>query len=146
MSRSLRLCSTALLMASLVCITGCTRRQLAPGILAGTGAIMTTSGGIYRATMDTDRAFGETPGEIAGSTILIFGGIGLLIAGVVWSITSNHCDDNGDCWSNDVCERRTHTCIDADVVRRLHPNNDSDEEEDDEEADEEEEDDSPRDT
>jgi hypothetical protein len=119
MSWRSRLYWPAVILAALVLLTSCTRRQLAPGLVAGGGAVLATSGGIYRATLDTDEAFGETPGEVAATTILIFGGLGLLLTGVIWSITSNHCDDNGDCWSNDVCEIRSHTCIDADAARRL---------------------------
>lgn len=123
----------ALLLVVAVTLTGCTRRQLVPGLIAGTGAILTTSGGIYRATLDTDEPFGDTSGEVAGTTVLIFGGIGLLITGIVWSITSNHCEDNGDCWSGDVCEVRTHTCIDGEAARQVDARQARDDEEGDEE-------------
>lgn len=125
MSRRSRMFWPALAVAALMLLASCTRRQLAPGLVAGGGAILATSGGIYRATLDTDEPFGETSGEIAGTTVLLFGGIGLLLTGVIWSITSNHCDDNGDCWSGDVCELRSHTCIDGDAARRLAPSPDA---------------------
>lgn len=124
------ICTVVLLLSA-----GCTRRQLAPGIVAGSGALLMTSGGIYRATLETDEAFGDTPGEIAGTTILIFGGLGLLLTGVIWSLTSSHCEDNGDCWSSDVCELRTHTCIDGDAARRLQSSSGQQEDDDSEESD-----------
>ncbi len=129
---------------ALICtffVSGCTRRQLIPGLIAGGGAILTTSGAIYRATLgeDTDGAFGDTDGEIATTAVLIFGGIGLLITGVIWSLTSTHCETNSDCWSDDVCEQRTHTCIDVSTVRRRAPADEGEAEEEAEEAEDEEE-------
>ena len=49
-------CFTAVLSITLA---GCTKRQLVPGIIAGAGAAMVTSGAAYRASLDTDRM--ETP-------------------------------------------------------------------------------------
>ena len=120
MTLSPRLRRVALVLAALVLLTSCTRRQLVPGIIAGTGAILTTSGAIYRASLETDEPFGETSGEVATTAVLIFGGIGLLLTGIIWSLTSTRCDSNDDCWSGDACELRSHTCIDGDAARRLN--------------------------
>lgn len=125
-------------LAALLALTaaGCTRRQVIPGVVAGVGAAMVTSGAIYRATLDTDEPFGDTDGEVAGTTILLFGGIGLLVTGVVLSITFAHCESNDDCWASDVCELRSHTCISGEAARALRhrsaPAEDADEDEDDE--------------
>jgi hypothetical protein len=101
-------CVTAVLSTAL---TGCTKRQLVPGLIAGAGAAMVTSGAAYRASLDTDRPFGDTDGQIGATTALLFGGLGLLVTGVVWSLTSAHCDDDSHCWPRDRCVRTTHTCV-----------------------------------
>ncbi len=141
MTLSRRTRYVALVIAALLLLTSCTRRQLVPGIIAGTGAVLTTSGAIYRASLDTDEPFGETSSEVATTAVLIFGGIGVLLTGIIWSLTSTRCDSNDDCWSDDACELRSHTCIDGDAARRLNRANRSsnaDEEEGEEEDGEEE--------
>jgi len=118
---SVRLCSLILVMAFV--LAGCTRRQLVPGLVAGGGAVLSSSGAIYRASLDSDGALGDTNGEIATTSVLIFGGISLLLTGIIWSLTSTRCDTNRDCWSGDVCEQRSHTCIDGRAARQrvTHP-------------------------
>jgi hypothetical protein len=119
MRRSNTVYCLALALTALVLLTSCTRRQLVPGLIAGTGAILTTSGAIYRVSIDSDEPLGDTSGEVATTSVLIFGGLGLLLTGVIWSLTSTHCDENADCWSDDVCEMRSHTCIDGAAARRM---------------------------
>ena len=119
MRRRRRALAAAALATALLATGGCTRRQVIPGVVAGAGAAMLTSGAIYRATLDTDEPFGETDGEIATTTVLIFGGLAALITGVVVSMTMTHCESNSDCWGRDVCELRSHTCISREAARSL---------------------------
>jgi hypothetical protein len=113
--------AAALATALVVLAAGCTRRQIIPGVVAGVGAAAIASGAIYRATLDSEEPFGSTSGEIATTTVLMFGGLGILVTGVVLSITMSHCESNSDCWASDVCEQRTHTCISRSAARSLEP-------------------------
>lgn len=102
----------AALVAAL--FAGCSKRQVGPGIMAGVGAGVLVAGAGYRASLDeSDELFGTTAGEKATTGTLVLGGTALMIAGIIWSVTTQMCETDADCWAGDVCERSTDTCVKA---------------------------------
>ena len=99
-------------MAFLATAAGCSKRQVVPGVLAGTGAAAIAGGVGYRASLgEAEEVFGDTAKEKGITTTLLLTGTALVIAGIVWSVTTPVCENDGDCWVGDVCEKKTNTCV-----------------------------------
>ena len=100
---------------TLLCVTsGCSKRMVVPGILAGTGAAAIVGGTAYRLSLpgnDSVGLLGRQPQQKAGISILLFAGAALILAGVIWAATTPVCESDLDCWSGDVCEKSTGTCV-----------------------------------
>ena len=98
-----------------LCTTlGCSKRQLVPGIIAGTGGAVFVSGVIYRATLpgdDSEGLFGRQARQRAVTASLVFTGLALILAGVILSATTPVCTGDYDCWHGDVCNTRSQTCV-----------------------------------
>mgnify|MGYP006294354899 CR=1 FL=1 len=113
--RPMRKLSVALIAAALSLSTGaCSKRQIAPGILTGVGAGVFAGGVGYRVSLpeeDSVGLFGAEPQQKAGTSILVFGGIAIMLAGVVWSATTPLCQEDADCFGDEVCDQATSTCI-----------------------------------
>jgi len=93
---------------------GCSKRMVVPGILAGTGAAAIVGGTAYRLSLpvnDSVGLLGRQPEQKAGISILLFAGAALVLAGVIWAATTPVCESDLDCWSGDVCEQSTGTCV-----------------------------------
>jgi hypothetical protein len=120
---------TAPLLAILLLATGlggCSKRQVGPGIMAGVGAGLLVSGAGYRASLDdSDELFGTTAGEKATTGTLMLGGTALMLAGIIWSVTTQTCETDSDCWAGDVCERSTDTCVKAPAKKKKTPEADT---------------------
>jgi len=104
-----------LVFVLVLCTTlGCSKRQLIPGIIAGTGGAVFVSGVIYRATLpddDSEGLFGKQARQKAVTASLMFTGLALILAGIIWSATTPVCTVDLDCWHGDVCETKTQTCV-----------------------------------
>ena len=95
-------------------LSGCSKKQLIPSIIAGTGAVLVTSGTIYRVTLpekDSDGLFGRQPEQKATTASLLMGGLALIAVGIIWSATTTDCERDEDCWSGDRCEPSSKTCV-----------------------------------
>ena len=102
--------------AFLLAVTGCSKRMIIPGILAGVGAGAFAGGVAYRASLpedDSDGLFGRKSEQKAGISVLLFSGIALMLTGIIWSATTPVCEKDYDCWAGDVCEKSTKTCVPA---------------------------------
>jgi hypothetical protein len=107
---------TKFLMVSatlVICITaGCSKRQIIPGILTGTGAATLVTGVIYRASLDdADSLFGDTSKQKAIVSTLTLTGLALMATGVILAATTPLCESSQDCFSSDVCDTKTQTCV-----------------------------------
>ncbi len=100
---------------TILCVTsGCSKRMVVPGILAGTGAVAMVGGTAYRLSLpenDSVGLLGRQPQQKAGISILLFAGAALVLAGVIWAATTPVCESDSDCWRGDVCEKSTGTCV-----------------------------------
>jgi len=106
----------AVAVATALLALGCSKRQLGPAILAGAGGASVVAGVAYRAALpeeDSSGLFGKTTSQKATTAILWFGGAALILAGVIWSATTPVCETDMDCWTGDVCETKTNTCVPA---------------------------------
>jgi len=111
MHRALAL-SLALTMAAAA--AGCSKKQVIPGILAGTGAAAMVGGVAYRVSLpeeDGEGLLGRQPQQKAGIAILLFAGAALALAGIIWSATTPMCAADADCWGNEVCNKPAGTCV-----------------------------------
>jgi hypothetical protein len=108
---------TILLAGALTILpVACSKKQIAPGVTAGVGAGLFAGGVGYRVSLpeeDSKGLFGDSPQQQAGTSILMFSGIALMLAGVIWSATTPLCEADGDCWAGDVCHKPTRTCVPA---------------------------------
>jgi hypothetical protein len=103
-----------LAVALLLLPASCSKRQIAPGVMTGVGAGLFAGGVGYRISLpeeDSASLFGDTPQQKAGISTLMFSGIALMLAGIIWSATTPLCDADGDCWAGDVCHKPTRTCV-----------------------------------
>jgi hypothetical protein len=102
--------------ALLLLPVACSKRQIAPGVTAGVGAGLFAGGVGYRISLpeeDSKGLFGDSPRQQAGTSVLMFSGIALMLAGIIWSATTPLCDVDGDCWAGDVCSKPARTCVPA---------------------------------
>ncbi|MCP4674805.1 MAG: hypothetical protein GY854_04685 [Deltaproteobacteria bacterium] len=104
-----------LVFVLVLCTTfGCSKRQIIPGVIAGTGGAVFMSGVIYRAALpdeDSEGLFGKQSRQKAVTASLVFTGLALVLAGIIWSATTPVCTVDLDCWRGDVCETKTQTCV-----------------------------------
>jgi hypothetical protein len=109
-----------LALTAAVFFLACSKRQIVPGIVAGVGGATFASGVIYRAALpeeDSDGLFGRQADQKAVTATLVFSGVALIVAGVIWSATTPLCEADIDCFRGDVCEPATRTCVE----KRLEP-------------------------
>jgi hypothetical protein len=105
------------LLFLLLASVGCTKRQILPATIAGVGGGTMTGGFIYSATLPGESGFfGDSAADAATIGGLVFGGMALVITGVLFAVTSADCDSDADCWAGDVCVLDSHTCVDAESV------------------------------
>jgi hypothetical protein len=93
---------------------GCSKKQVIPGILAGTGAAAMVGGVAYRVSLpeeDAEGLLGRQPQQKAGVAILLFAGAALVLAGIIWSATTPMCDSDADCWGGESCNEAAGTCV-----------------------------------
>jgi len=121
----MRALNLSLVLAIVVCgSTACSKRQLGPTLLAGGGAGLMVSGVAYRASFHDEEdagLLGRTSEQQAVTATLLFSGLALIVAGVIWSATTPVCETNNDCWIGDVCEPATHTCVAAPAIAPSAP-------------------------
>ncbi len=94
----------------------CNKKQIAPGVVAGVGAGLFVGGIGYRVSLpeeDSEGLFGDSPRQKAGTSVLMFSGIALMLTGIIWSATTPLCETDSDCWAGEVCDRPTKTCVPA---------------------------------
>jgi len=96
-----------------VLATGCSKRQVIPGTIAGVGGVLFLSGTIYRVTLDegTEGIFGETREQQGVTASLMLGGLALMLVGIIWSATGTVCEEDHDCWVGDMCDKKSGTCV-----------------------------------
>ena len=115
--RVMRAASAVGLLALSLGGTACTKQQILPATIAGVGGATMVGGFIYSAALPEGTGFwGEDAGDSAAIGGLVFGGLALSVVGVLFSITSADCEADDDCWSGDVCELGSHTCVAADAI------------------------------
>lgn len=105
---------------------GCSKKQVIPAIVAGSGAALVTSGTIYRLTLpekDSDGLFGRQPEQKATTATLLMGGLALIAVGIVWSATTTDCERDEDCWSRDRCDPSSKTCVPRPLQTNTHGKN-----------------------
>ncbi|MFO8071920.1 MAG: hypothetical protein R6V85_08595 [Polyangia bacterium] len=94
----------------------CSKRQLLPGITAGAGAGVFAAGVGYRLSIEADGSedlLGHTAAQRATTSVLVFSGVALMLAGVIWSVTTPICESDSDCWPGDSCDVGSQTCVEA---------------------------------
>lgn len=105
---------TLVLVAFVLGPSACSKRQLGPTILAGSGAALMVGGVAYRASFHEEEdagMLGRTAEQRAVTSTLLFSGLALIVAGVIWSATQPICEADHDCWIGDACEPTTGTCV-----------------------------------
>ncbi len=116
-----RILSILVAVALVLAMTGCSKKQLMPGIFAGVGSALIVGGVAYRVSLpdaDNEGTFGRQSEQKAGIAILLFAGAALVLTGIIWSATTPVCDSNVDCWSGDICNKRSSTCVPAPVKEK----------------------------
>jgi len=103
-----------LLLFTVLASPACSKRQLGPTLLAGGGTALMVSGVAYRASFHDEEdagMLGRTAEQKGVTATLLFTGLALIVAGVIWSATTPVCETDDDCWIGDVCEPATRTCV-----------------------------------
>jgi hypothetical protein len=105
-----------LAVALVLPLASCSKRQLLPGITAGVGAGVFAAGVGYRLSIEADGSedlLGSTAAQRATTSVLVFSGVALMLAGVIWSVTTPICESDADCWPGDSCDLGSRTCVEA---------------------------------
>ncbi len=104
-----------MIVALVVCTTlGCSKRLIIPSAIAGAGGAVFLSGVIYRASLpkeDAEGLFGKESKQKAAIGTLMLTGLALIVVGVIWAATTEICEVDSDCWSGDICDKKSQSCV-----------------------------------